>query len=396
LLTFKSFLFEQAEDEPRQIKHLTHVEDRPLQTGSKGTQHAISSLNATAEHIKAGKHTSELTTKYDGSPAIVYGHHPETGKFFVASKSAFNKTPKVNYNHSDIEKNHGHAPGLSQKLKDALEHLPKVAPSKGVYQGDMMFSHDDKKNVRGGVSFHPNPSGLTYTASGDTGKRAKQAKIGVVTHLKYHGKDSASLSAHHDVDHENFAHHPDVFSVDPRHDTSKVHFSKSDQSSFNRNISAAKKIHDEHGDKMYAATEKHQGTGGHLESYINHTVRTGETPNHEGLKKFIETKYNKDIDKLKSEKGKEKKKTELVVHLFHIDKNKEQYNNLLKMHGHLAKAKNTLINTLNQHQDFQHTHAGENANPEGYVFHHNGDTDKLVNRQEFSRRNFAGIRNFAE
>jgi hypothetical protein len=63
------------------------------------------------------------------------------------------------------------------------------------------------------------------------------------------------------------------------------------------------------------------------------------------------------------------------------------------MHQHLQKAKNVLINVMNQHQEFQHTHAGEDANPEGYVFHHGNESDKFVNRAEFSRRNFAGIRN---
>ena len=63
------------------------------------------------------------------------------------------------------------------------------------------------------------------------------------------------------------------------------------------------------------------------------------------------------------------------------------------MHSHLQKAKNVLIDVMNQHQEFEHTHGGEKANPEGYVFHHGKESDKFVNRAEFSRRNFAGIRN---
>jgi len=49
--SFKYFLKEESAgaEEPRQIKHLTHVEDRPLQNGSKGTEHAISSLKSAAE-----------------------------------------------------------------------------------------------------------------------------------------------------------------------------------------------------------------------------------------------------------------------------------------------------------------------------------------------------------
>jgi len=354
MLSFKSFLTEQEDPEEgasRQIKHLTHVEDRPLQTGEKGTAHAIKSLTAAAEHIKAGKKSSELTTKYDGSPALVYGHHPTTGKFFVASKSAFNKTPKINYTPKDIDKNHGHAPGLAAKLKDALTHLSKTTPKQGVYQGDMMFGTDksDKQPEKGGGhSFHPNPSGLTYTA---------------------HGQH------------------------DPRMDTAKVHFSPEEQKKFNKHIAMAQSVHDTHGDDMYDGTKAHHGVGGPLETYMNHTVRTGEEPNHQNFKNWLETDTNKKIDKLKVEKNRTAKQADLKAELGKIEKNKKHYNNVFKMHGHIQKAKDTLIGVMNQHQEFQHTHGGESANPEGYVFHHDKESDKFVNRAEFSKRNFAGIRN---
>ena len=113
MLNFKSFLKEQVDTEEgasRQIKHLTHVEDRALQQGESGASRSFKVLRAAADHITKGKKTSELTTKYDGSPAIVYGYHPKNGKFFVASKSAFNKTPKVNYTPQDIERNPGACP----------------------------------------------------------------------------------------------------------------------------------------------------------------------------------------------------------------------------------------------------------------------------------------------
>ena len=48
-----------------------------------------------------------MTVKWDGAPAIICGINPENGKFFVGTKSVFNKTPKINYNISDIRKNHG-------------------------------------------------------------------------------------------------------------------------------------------------------------------------------------------------------------------------------------------------------------------------------------------------
>ena len=391
--SFLNYLTEQEGEEEgasRQIKHLTHIEDRPLQTGEKGAAHAISSLSTAAQHIMNGQKSSQLTTKYDGSPAIVYGHHPENGRFFVASKSAFNKTPKINYTPEDIDKNHGHAPGLVSKLKQALQHLPKIAPKQGVYQGDVLFSDEDKKKKGDGVSFNPNPSGLTYTAHGTHAEKAKKARLGVVTHLSYAGKNSASLNASHEVDHENFGQHKDVFTVDPRMDTAKVHFGPKQRAEFNKHLSNAQSMHDTHGGQMYDGTSDHHGVSGHLETFINHTVRTGVESNHTNFRNWLEEKKNKDIEKLKSEKNKTAKQEELKNELSKLDRNKRHYDNLLKMHGHLQKAKNVLVDVLNQHQEFQHEHFGEPANPEGYVFHHGKETDKFINRHEFSRRNLTG------
>ena len=97
---------------------------------------------------------------------------------------------------------------------------------------------------------------------------------------------------------------------------------------------------------------------------------------------------------MKTEKNKAAKQDALSTELGIVERHKKHYNNLFKMHSHLQKAKGVLIDTMNQHQQFEHHHRGEKTNPEGYVFHHGGDTDKFVNRAEFSRRNFEGLRNF--
>ena len=86
MLRFKSFLLEnEAESEGAKLKHLTHVEDKAFE-GSHGTSSAISALKEAHNYIKNGQSGPKLTMKYDGSPSIVYGHHPETGRFFVSSK----------------------------------------------------------------------------------------------------------------------------------------------------------------------------------------------------------------------------------------------------------------------------------------------------------------------
>ena len=390
--SFKNFLKEEAGAEDGKLKHIHHAEDRPLFHGAKGFEHAKGALTQAHEHIKSGSKSTHLTMKYDGSPAIVFGHHPETGKFFVASKSAFNKNPKINYTHEDIKKNHGHAPGLMDKLHASLNHLKKIAPKTGVYQGDLMYTHDDLKHHKNGkVSFTPNT--ITYTGHGEEAQKIKDSKIGVVVHTQYHGKTAASLKADPHPDLHNFATHKDVWTKHPEHDTSNVHYSEHDQEEFHKHIAAAQKIHDTHKKTMYRTTEPHGGESGHLATYINQTVRTDEKPSAEGLKKHITDKYNKAIEKLKTPASQGRRQAELSSHTKHIDAHKKDYENLLKMHKHLQQAKDVLVNNLNQHTGGLEHHIDSKAtDPEGYVVHHAGEPTKLVNRKEFAKANLLKVR----
>ena len=390
----KSFLYfikEEAEESDGKLKHIDHAEDRPIIDGAKGFEHTHAALTQAHEHIKSGGESSALTMKYDGSPAIVFGHHPETGKFFVASKSAFNKNPKINYNHADIVKNHGHAPGLVEKLHAGLKHLKKVAPKTGVYQGDLMYSEGDQKETKKGVSFTPNT--ITYTAKGEQADKIKKSKLGVVVHTQYHGKNIADMQSDSHPDVHNFGHHPDVWHKSANHDTSQIHYSEKDQNEFKTHLATAKKIHDEHKSKMYKATEMHSGDGGHLTTYINQTVRTGEKPTAEGLKQHIAVKYNKAAEKLKTPAGQVRKQTEAKGHLDHIEANKDHYNNLLKMHNHIQKAKNVLVKNLEQNEGgLEHHIDGKRTGPEGFVVNHAGEPTKLVNREEFAKANLLKVR----
>ena len=83
---------------------------------------------------------SELSVKIDGSPAIVWGTNPATGKFFVGTKSVFNKVKiKINETHDDIDRNH------SGVVADILHHCFDYLPDfDGIVQGDFLgFGGDD-------------------------------------------------------------------------------------------------------------------------------------------------------------------------------------------------------------------------------------------------------------
>jgi hypothetical protein len=77
---------------------------------------------------------STVSVKIDGSPAIVWGTNPANGKFFVGTKSVFNKIKiKINHTHEEIDQNH--EGNVAQILHACLDKLPHV---KTIYQGDFI------------------------------------------------------------------------------------------------------------------------------------------------------------------------------------------------------------------------------------------------------------------
>ena len=84
--------------------HLEHIEDEILNGGLADAHIALNFLEGIAKTL-TGHSTVHVhvTTKWDGSPAIVCGTNPENGKFFVGTKSVFNKkSPKINYTIQDV------------------------------------------------------------------------------------------------------------------------------------------------------------------------------------------------------------------------------------------------------------------------------------------------------
>ena len=63
-----------------------------------------------------------LSTKIDGSPALVWGTNPANNRFFVGTKSVFNKKLiKINYDHKDIDNNHkGKVADILHKFLDNI------------------------------------------------------------------------------------------------------------------------------------------------------------------------------------------------------------------------------------------------------------------------------------
>ena len=176
--------------------HLEHLEDDIINRGSAGGVNAINFLKSVRDML-AGNSGAKINTtvKWDGAPAIICGVNPENGKFFVGTKSVFNVTPKINYTTADIRRNHSGA--VAQKLSVCLNHLSSLN-IKQILQGDLLFTNDKKSASIDGekmITFTPNTITYAVQASSNIGKKIARAKMGIVFHTMYTGKDMKSLSA---------------------------------------------------------------------------------------------------------------------------------------------------------------------------------------------------------
>jgi len=379
---FLSFLTEAATEE--KLTHLEHAEDHHINAGHEGFKHAVHTLVNTHLALQGKPALATLSTKYDGSPSVVFGYHPKTKKFFVASKSAFNKNPKLNYTEEDIEKNHGHAPGLVSKLKHALQHLPKVTP-KGIYQGDFMYAKDDNDVSvnKKALSFKPNTITYSLKKGSEEHAKAAKAKIGVVVHTAYKGKNLNDLKAQYNADTSHFNPHPDVHVISPKFDAEGSKYSKEDMESFDKHMHQAHMLHNNI--KDYSHMDSHIE---HMKTYINSTVMQGTKPTVDGYKSYLHDRGQKEMQKYKTDKGREAKIVETNNRLRHVDTHADAFHHTLEVHHHLQKAKDVLVHALSKSTyEYEHSIDGKPVKPEGHVVAINNRPTKLVDRAEFSRAN---------
>ena len=187
--TFTNFITEQKNT------HMTHIEDKVLYGGVKGTREAINALRNIRDML-AGKSSSKISTKWDGAPAIFCGEDPRDNEFFVAKKGVFNKSPKVYKTDAEIDADT--TGDLADKLKLALKHL-KPLGIKQVIQGDFLFTKQDlnKEKIDGKqyLTFHPNTIVYAVELGTEAAKEINNSKIGIVWHTTYTGNTFEDMKA---------------------------------------------------------------------------------------------------------------------------------------------------------------------------------------------------------
>ena len=383
--------------------HLEHLEDSIIDRGSKGGKDAVNFLKSIKKMLTGhvgGK--LNVTVKWDGAPAVICGVNPENGKFFVATKSLFNVTPKINYSTGDILKNHDG--GLATKLIICLRELSKLGIT-GILQGDLLFTKGDVKTTtideQDYYVFTPNT--ITYAVAKDSqiGRRIAGARLGIVFHTVYSGSKISNLKASFGSL-KGFPKLSSVFVTDATYKdaSGSATFNVSEMTQFDNIIAMAE------GSLTQAEpilnqfnTSEPLAVGYKLKSFFNFFIRNsqGDMAKVKELIESFRTYYanmvQQEVDAVSKEETKNKYRTIRDNGLDFIDKNKRALYFTIASWISLQRAKNFLIRKLNQIQSIGHfirTPDGYKVtSPEGYVaVDRVRGAVKLVDRLEFSRANF--------
>ena len=408
--SFKQFINEEKN------LHLEHIEDEVLNNGVDGTRQAINFLRGLRDMLagstKSGKQV-RITVKWDGAPAIFAGTNPENNKFFVGTKGVFAKNAKLNYTPEDIDRNHP-AEGLNRKLKIALKYLPELN-IQGVIQGDMMYTQEDlqDENIDGDdyLIFKPNTIVYAIPKNSDLANQISASKMGIVFHTRYTGDSLPEMDANFDVDVSSMTRTSNVWFRDAEYEdvSGSASMTEKETAQITGILSGAGRLFRQLNPNILKYIQNHKDVNIQIKAYTNTKIREGrpiENPeaHARGLILYLKQKFEKELDKLKTEKARIRKQQAQREFLKFFQTNIRQLAQIFEMQNMLIACKILILRKLEQVKTMTKTFIQDDdgfrvTNPEGFVAVDKLKSDqyvKLVDRLEFSRQNFNAAKNWSK
>ena len=385
--------------------HITHAEDRILTDGTAGAKEVIEMLKQVSDFLmgSGGQGGVEVTTKWDGAPAVVCGIDPSDGKFFVGHKTGvFAKDPKICKTQADVQKYY--SGGLAQKLSECLKYLPSCN-IKGVLQGDLMFTPGDKRTetINGKRLLTWTPNTITYAVDPSTplGQQIERASLGIVFVNKYQGSSLPTMTASYKINDSDFTSSGEVWAQKAEFkDIGNVaNLSQGERAKFDAAIRKAEgsvsqckgilsKI--QSGKKTLAIDTL-------LLQFFNNYVKEGQPiPSvnvaSKDFYKFVAAQYDKAIKKLGTIKGQGNKAGKYLESFLFMEEHEKQMKMLIATYMNIMAAKMIIVKKMKKVSElktFVNTGKGfQVTSPEGFVAIKGQKATKLVDRLEFSKLNF--------
>ena len=390
--------------------HLEHIEDIIITDGYNGGKAVIDYFRGLLVTLQGtSSEAVKVSVKWDGAPAVVCGIHPETGKFFVGTKSVFAQNAKINYTKNDISRNHG-TEDLGQILLKCLVHLKKLN-IQGVVQGDLLFTDNKiRKNFNNvpHITFTPNEITYAVPEKSELGIQIDTAKVGIIFHTTYTGDIFADMKASGGADTQSFTPSPDVFfdNATYRDVSGSAKFTADETQQFMSGIEKLEGLLNNVPRDLSGLLGNNKDFVPYFQLYINAMIKDGHIPSNvnqflQGFKSFYDTRMQQQIAGLKAQKALQVRQDKIKQMPMFMSRIKRPLQAMLTFYKSVQLLKSFVLKKMNQAMaigSFAQTDSGlEVTDPEGFVaVDKTGNAVKLVDRLGFSRRNLTAIKKFGK
>lgn len=221
---------------PQVLKHMDHLEDL-IYYGKNGAEMAFNILEDVFSLLKSEvpPHGSKVSTKWDGSPAVVAARDFKGEKFF-SLKHSWDKGKRF---HSPEEIDLAYPEDSQETLRTKLKTLLKFIemmdlPKDEIWMGDFLFSPEDLEfpEIDGEpyVTFRPNTVVYAVPQSDPLFNKISKSDLGIVWHTVYTGEDFSSLKKNFSPNLDRLTEVPSVFQPSSSIPFNQVLFSQEESS----------------------------------------------------------------------------------------------------------------------------------------------------------------------
>jgi len=393
--SFNNFLSEATEFKNT---HLPHLED--LCVSKDGARFAIDVLKRLGDMLNGGSHSVNVSVKWDGAPAVVFGSDPKDGQFFVGTKSVFNLTPKLAKSHVDIDTMY--PPTVAPILHVCFDKLRTLHPGI-ILQGDVLFTKDTLSVEEDFYTFKPNTLKYQVPRASQLGHQIDRKELGIALHTMYLGtgmelRHMSGVPLNPET-YSQLRHAPDVLALDANYDdvSGTAQFTPDEHEDFLLSLSCAEIAND----TLFTNPDAYQlaqSLGTDLSRFVNHCIRTGTEFTPQNLVDFLIDIKVKVAATRKTPAGQQAVFDNYTERINAILQNGPAITGWMKLHDDLAKAKTIIVHKLASAVSIfttvQDAGGERKVGPEGFVVTIGNVTVKLIDRPVFSRLNFTLPRSF--
>jgi hypothetical protein len=359
---------------------IDHAEDIVFWEGSRGAMRAVEAL----KNLEGDSH-KDVTLKWDGSPAIIFGRS-ENGEFIFTDKSGFGKKGGVGRTSSpDALKQEllGRSGGknkddpgriaFANSMATIFSLYEKAVPSdfRGYFKGDLLY-YNTPQVQKGNYVFKPNIVEYAVDVNSDLGKRIGASTTGVVVHREVDAEGNEGALKNADIFQGN-----DVLVVPPVTVERPAEVNNTQVAQLEQLVKKNAAGIDELLNTEALQQMQLSDFAKILYAYTNSKVDTGLTNLGSDFVQWVQARNQLS----------QKKKDKIVEY---ISQHQQAFNAMCETVTALMAVKDNIIQQFDKHdQTVKSNIPGMGDGGEGYVLAHPEGDIKLVPREFFTKANRA-------